>query len=144
MEERKEYNEVYGWMPREIVNRLDEDIKREMFAEYILRKPTDTGWFITAAVVKALGEEFLEYLFRSVIECIQDEDGVPDKEEVMDIITGLLESFATDTNVLYCFVDAYFEKKGKKPNVDLQEMMTPDEKKTPARDAKGRFVKRGK
>ena len=141
MEERKEYSEVYGWMPREIVNRLDEDIKREMFVEYILRKPTDTGWFITAAVVKALGEDFLEYLFTSVIECIQDEDGVPVKEEVMAVITGLLESFATDSNVLHCFVDDYFEKTGNKPVVDLTGIVTP-EKKMPERDAKGRFVKK--
>lgn len=139
---KEEYNEVYGWMPRNVVNNLSPADRGIMFLNWLNRKPTDTGWFIVAAVVTALGEDFLEYVFKVVIDGFEENGDPYTKDEVVDLITGLFESFASDANILYGFVDTYREEMGLKiPDVDRQKS---EEKQSPARDAKGRFVKREK
>jgi len=141
---KEEYNEVYGWMPRSVVNNLSPADRGIMFLHWLNRKPTDTGWFIVATVVTTLGEDFLEYVFKVVIDGFEENGDPYTKDEVVDLVTGLFESFASDANILYGFVDTYREEMGLKiPDVDQEvDQQKSEEKKSPARDAKGRFVKK--
>lgn len=143
---KEEYNEVYGWMPQSVVNNLSPADRGIMFLHWLNREPTDTGWFIVAAVVTALGEDFLEYVFKVVIDGFEEDEDPYTKDEVVSLVTGLFESFASDANILYGFVDTYREEMGLKiPDVNQDvDQQKSEEKKSPARDAKGRFVKKEK
>ena len=63
---KREYNEIYGYLPREVITLIPEDIKKKMFFEWIKRKPTTAGWLIVKSTVAALGDDFLFYIFISV------------------------------------------------------------------------------
>jgi hypothetical protein len=139
---KREYNEVYGWLPQDAINQLDMDTRAQMFQDWLNRKATDTGMFIVAAVIKTLGEHFLHYLFTQVLETYADLGVKPTKEDVNDVIKGILDSWASDTNIFHDFLDEYFEEEEIRPG-DI-EMEIPGEEKKPVqgRDAKGRFTKK--
>ena len=141
---KREYHEVYGWMPREVIQHLSEEDRNRMIHDWIYRDATETGMFIVAAVIKTLGEHFLHYLFSQALEnCACAVLGItPTKEDVNDAIRNILDSWASDTNLLHNFLEMYFEEEGIKPK-DI-EMEIPDEEEKPVqgRDAKGRFTKK--
>lgn len=158
MEKKREYNEVYGFMPVDIVNKLSQEDRLRMFSNWIEREPTETGWFITKAVIKALGEDFLEYIFKNIIETLDaDKD---DSEEVIDVFTTTLKGFASDINTLYEYVDNYREEKGElrladnpvpsaepKKKCDIKEEKDPEdqvisEKKSTSRKKKSTVPKK--
>ena len=145
--EKRQYHEVFGFMPQDIINRLSEDDRRRLFVEWILRKPTEIGWFITRTVIAAMGDDFIKYLLKSVVNTIEEDekDGDVDKETVISGLQSILESFATDINSLYEFIEIYLEDGGKIPKDRDQitsEMAMESKSKVLKRDAKGRFIKK--
>ena len=141
MEERREYNEVYGWMPEDIINKLSETDRKRMFLEWVLRKPTATGWFIARTVVAAMGEEFLNYVLKSIEDGLKEDDIPADKETLKSNLSSLLEAFATDSNTLCEYVRNYrVEVLGLDDNQPDPE--EKPESNLPKRDSKGRFIKK--
>ena len=128
-----EYHEVYGWMPQDIIDKLDTFDRSKLFISFILRKPTEAGWRIVSAAVKELGEPFLEYVFKTTISSLQ-EDGEFTKEEVIELVKDLFTSFATDLNIFRQYVEEYLDEYA-------DECVEP-KKQMPERDSKGRFVKK--
>lgn len=145
---KREYNEVYGFMPTEIINHLSSEDRMRLFLEWMKREPTQGGWIITTATINALGEDFLTYIFKCIIS-VKGEDST--KEEVIDAITAVLQAFATDINILNEFVNNYLEEVNPfdidKLFNTVQDSVKDDlnkDKKCPPRDAKGRFAKKQK
>jgi hypothetical protein len=136
----KEYNEVYGWMPQEVINNLDEIDRKKMFLDWVLRKPTASGWFIVRTVIAELGDGFIEYLLKVITETLDDEEVT--KENLVEGLAALLESFATDTNILMQTVSVYREEILGLDDETLEESESEVKKTLPQRDEKGRFVKK--
>jgi hypothetical protein len=134
---KKEYNEVYGFMPTEIVNHLSEADRMKLFLDWLRREPTAAGWKIVFATVSSLGEKFLEYVFQCVADVYREEDEPLTKEDLVNDVKNLFQSFATDLNLFRDYVDTYLEETSDSEVEDQDQ-------KTPARDARGRFVKKEK
>lgn len=130
----EQYHEIYGWMPQSIIDKLDNADRSSLLINFIAREPTEAGWRIVGAAVKELGEPFLEYMFMNTINSLQ-EDGEATKEEVMEIVTDLFTSFATDLNIFRQYVEEYQDS--------VEEKVEP-KKRMPERDSNGRFVKRSR
>ena len=79
---KREYNEVYGWMPDSVINHLSQADRMCLFLDWINREPTDTGWLITMVVVNSLGKDFMRYILDCAIESVEvdGEDIVTDEE----------------------------------------------------------------
>ena len=148
MEERKEYHDVYGWMPRQIVNHLTENDRQLLLLACILQKPTKVGWFITRNVVTALGDKFLMYMAAGVVESLMMDGEEVTKDAVLEGMADVLEGFASDVNTLYQYVSDYLEETGEELPVE-EKKTTPhpvDLSNIPVmkfkRDPKtGRFIK---
>jgi hypothetical protein len=140
MKKTEEYNEVYGWMPQEVINNLDEIDRKKMFLDWVLRKPTASGWFIVRTVIAELGDGFIEYLLKVITETLDDEEVT--KENLVEGLAALLESFATDTNILMQTVSVYREEILGLDDETLEESESEVKKTLPQRDEKGRFVKK--
>lgn len=149
---KREYHEIYGYLPEDIINKISEVDRRRLFIEYVLRKPTSTGWFITRTIVSALGDRFINYMLSNIVMGLEDE-GVPiTKDALVDELQTLMESFATDSNILEEYVRNYREivlgiqdddfSEDDQEQIQAKELL--DDKKScngPKRDAKGRFIK---
>ena len=101
---RREYHEIYGFLPEEIINKISEVDRCRLFTEWVFRKPTSTGWFITRAVVAALGDEFINYMLRGIVEVLDRDGEEITKEVLVEELTNMLETFASDSNVLEEYV----------------------------------------
>lgn len=134
---KREYNEVYGWMPESIINHLSQVDRMLLFIDWVNREPTEAGKFVATVVVRQMGDEFIEYMFKKVYESLQ-EDGEVTKEDVIEGVKALMESFATDPNILVQFIDYYLDETDS----DSEEKTTEESKKKQGRDAKGRFTKK--
>ena len=167
---KREYNVVYGFMPVEIVNHLSQEDRHKMFLDWITREPTETGWFITKTIIHALGEEFLDFVVRNVMDSLDPEDYESRedfKKEVVDLLTSTVERFASDINTLYEYIEDFKETGGSLQvkdidllDVPVTEPEVPVEKKSKKtkkttgrtkttkksgqqkRDSKGRFLKK--
>ena len=164
---KREYNVVYGFMPVEIVNHLSQEDRHKMFLDWITREPTETGWFITKTIIHALGEEFLDFVARNVVNSLNldDYESREDfKKEVVDLLTSTIEGFASDINTLYEYIEDFKEaggslqvKEAEPVDIPVTEPEVPVEKKSkktkkttvpkkkstkklPGRDSKGRFT----
>lgn len=149
---RREYHEIYGFLPEDIINKISEVDRRRLFIEYVLRKPTSTGWFITRTIVSALGDRFINYMMGNIVMSLEDE-GIPiTKDVLVDELQTLMESFATDSNTLEEYVRRYREtvlgikdddfSEDDQEQIQVKELL--DDKKSCnglKRDAKGRFIK---
>lgn len=138
----KEYNEVYGWMPEDVISNLSDFDRHKLFLNWVLRKPTASGWFIVRAVVAKLGDGFIEYLFDLVITGLQGQNAT--KDEILAEVSTILDDCASDANVLMNYVSLYREEK---LGLDDDVLETPceseaKEKILPQRDEKGRFIKK--
>lgn len=134
---KREYNEVYGWMPESIINHLSQVDRMLLFIDWVNREPTEAGKFVATVVVRQMGDEFIEYMFKKVYESLQ-EDGEVTKEDVIEGVKALMESFATDPNILVQFIDTYLDETDS----DSEEKVTEESKKKQGRDSKGRFTKK--
>ena len=122
-------------MPESIINHLSQVDRMLLFIDWVNREPTEAGKFVATVVVRQMGDEFIEYMFKKVYESLQ-EDGEVTKEDVIEGVKALMESFATDPNILVQFIDTYLDE------TDSEEKTTEESKPKQGRDSKGRFTKK--
>ena len=134
----RQYHEVYGFMPKDVINRLSQFDRNKMFINWLLREPTPTGWFFTKTIVAALGEDFINYLFEKVDDGMNSDGTEVTKESLLDAVKELMNSFASDINILYEYVELYYEEYPEKLNQETASSTVPQ-----PRDPKtGRFMKK--
>lgn len=134
----RQYHEVYGFMPSDVINRLSQFDRNKMFINWLLREPTPTGWFFTKTIVAALGEDFINYLFEKVDDGMNSDGAEVTKESLLEAVKELMNSFASDINILYEYVELYYEEYPEKMNQETASSTVPQ-----PRDPKtGRFMKK--
>lgn len=134
----RQYHEVYGFMPSDVINRLSQFDRNKMFINWLLREPTPTGWFFTKTIVTALGEDFINYLFEKVDDGMNSDGTEVTKESLLEAVKELMNSFASDINILYEYVELYYEEYPEKMNQETASSTVPQ-----PRDPKtGRFMKK--
>ena len=134
----RQYHEVYGFMPSDVINRLSQFDRNKMFINWLLREPTPTGWFFTKTIVSALGEDFINYLFEKVDDGMNSDGTEVTKESLLEAVKELMNSFASDINILYEYVELYYEEYPEKLNQETASSTMPQ-----PRDPKtGRFMKK--
>ena len=134
----RQYHEVYGFMPKDVINRLSQFDRNKMFINWLLREPTPTGWFFTKTIVAALGEDFINYLFEKVDDGMNSDGTEVTKESLLEAVKELMNSFASDINILYEYVELYYEEYPEKLNQETASSTMPQ-----PRDPKtGRFMKK--
>ena len=112
----RQYHEIYGFMPSDVINRLSQSDRNKMFLEWLSREPTPTGWFFTKTIVAALGEDFINYLFENVYEGIISDGTEVTRENLLGAVKELMSAFASDINILYEYVELYQEEYPEKQN----------------------------
>ena len=133
----RQYHEIYGFMPKSVINRLSQLDKNEMIIEWLSREPTPTGWFFTKTIVAALGEDFINYLFEKVDEGMNSDGTEVTKENLLEAVKDMMNVFASDINTLYEYVELYQEEYPEKLNLKRTSSTVPQ-----PRDPKtGRFMK---
>ena len=134
----RQYHEIYGFMPSDVINRLSQSDRNKMFLEWLSREPTPTGWFFTKTIVAALGEDFINYLFENVYEGIISDGTEVTRENLLGAVKDLMSAFASDINILYEYVELYQEEYPEKQNLKTETSTTsqPRDPKT------GRFMKK--
>ena len=134
----RQYHEVYGFMPSDVINRLSQFDRNKMFINWLLREPTPTGWFFTKTIVTVLGEDFINYLFEKVDDGMNSDGTEVTKESLLEAVKELMNSFASDINILYEYVELYYEEYPEKLNQETASSTVPQ-----PRDPKtGRFMKK--
>ena len=134
----RQYHEIYGFMPKDVINRLSQSDRNEMIIEWLSREPTPTGWFFTKTVIAALGEDFINYLFEKVDEGINSDGTEVTREGLLEGVKDLMNAFASDINILYEYVELYQEEYPEKLNLKRTSSTVPQ-----PRDPKtGRFMKK--
>ena len=134
----RQYHEIYGFMPKDVINRLSQSDRNEMIIEWLSREPTPTGWFFTKTVIAALGEDFINYLFEKVDEGINSDETEVTREGLLEGVKDLMNAFASDINILYEYVELYQEEYPEKQNQETAVSTAPQ-----PRDPKtGRFMKK--
>ena len=133
----RQYHEIYGFMPSDVINRLSQSDRNKMFLEWLSREPTPTGWFFTKTIVATLGEGFINYLFENVYEGIISDGTEMTRENLLGAVKDLMNAFASDINILYEYVELYQEEYPEKQNQGTTSTMPqPRDPKT------GRFMKK--
>ena len=134
----RQYHEIYGFMPKDVIRRLSQSDTNKMFIEWLSREPTPTGWFFTKTVIAALGEDFINYLFEKVDEGIRSDGTEVTREGLLEGVKDLMNAFASDINILYEYVELYQEEYPEKLNQETISSTVPQ-----PRDPKtGRFMKK--
>ena len=134
----RQYHEIYGFMPKDVINRLSQFDRNKMFINWLLREPTPTGWFFTKTIVTALGEGFINYLFEKVDEGMNSDGEEVTRESLLEGVKDLMNAFASDINILYEYVELYQEEYPEKQNLERTTSTVPQ-----PRDPKtGRFMKK--
>ena len=134
----RQYHEIYGFMPKSVINRLSQSDRNEMIIEWLSREPTPTGWFFTKTIVAALGEDFINYLFEKVDEGMNSDGTEVTKENLLEAVKDMMNVFASDINTLYEYVELYQEEYPEKLNLERTSSTVPQ-----PRDPKtGRFMKK--
>ena len=134
----RQYHEVYGFMPKDVINRLSQFDRNKMFINWLLREHTPTGWFFTKTIVAALGEDFINYLFEKVDDGMNSDGTEVTKESILEAVKELMNAFASDINILYEYVELYYEEYPEKLNQETASSTVPQ-----PRDPKtGRFMKK--
>ena len=134
----RQYHEIYGFMPKDVISRLSQSDRNEMIIEWLSREPTPTGWFFTKTIVAALGEDFINYLFEKVDEGMNSDGTEVTREGLLEGVKDLMNAFASDINILYEYVELYQEEYPEKLNLKRTSSTVPQ-----PRDPKtGRFMKK--
>ena len=132
----RQYHEIYGFMPKDVISRLSQSDRNEMIIEWLSREPTPTRWFFTKTVIAALGEDFINYLFEKVDEGIRSDGTEVTKEGLLEGVKDMMNVFASDINILYGYVELYQEEYPEKQNRGTTSIVPqPRDPKT------GRFMK---
>lgn len=133
----RQYHEIYGFMPRDVINRLSQSDRNEMIIEWLSREPTPTGWFFTKTVIATLGDDFINYLFEKVDEGMNSDGMEVTREGLLEGVKDMMNAFASDINILYEYVELYQEEYPERQNLGTTST-TPQ-----PRDPKtGRFMKK--
>ena len=133
----RQYHEIYGFMPSDVINKLSQSDRNKMFLEWLSREPTPTGWFFTKTIVAALGEGFINYIFENVYEGIISDGTEVTRENLLGAVKELMSAFASAINILYEYVELYQEEYPEKQNRGTSSTATqPRDPKT------GRFMKK--
>lgn len=141
---KQEYHEIYGWLPKSAIDCIPEYERRKAFAAWVTQSPNPAGRYIVNVVVKSLGDDFLKYVLDGLINYIVVDDDELTTDLVKDELTQVLDSWATDNNLLMMAVDDYRENVLHLDEIPFdEEENTPDAKpkSKPKRDSKGRFIK---
>lgn len=144
------YHDIYGFMPNSVISHLSHEDKMVLLAGYVSRKPTAAGEFIATVVTLALGEKFIKFVTEKAVEALKSEDKPFTEEEVQDLVKGLFEQFATDSNTLQEFITQYVKETGEvldekiHPKENMQQTEVYRDSKGRLRDAKGHFIKEEK
>ena len=134
----RQYHEIYGFMPKDVISRLSQSDRNEMIIEWLSREPTPTGWFFTKTVIAALGEDFINYLLEKVDEGMNSDGEKVTREGLLEGVKDLMNAFASDINILYEYVELYQEEYPEKLNLGTAVSTVPQ-----PRDPKtGRFMKK--
>ena len=134
----RQYHEIYGFMPKDVINRLSQSDRNEMIIEWLSREPTPTGWFFTKTIVAALGDDFINYLLEKVDEGMNSDGTEVTREGLLEGVKDLMNAFASDINILYEYVELYQEEYPEKLNQETVSSTVPQ-----PRDPKtGRFMKK--
>ena len=134
----RQYHVIYGFMPKDVISRLSQSDRNKMFIEWLSREPTPTGWFFTKTVIATLGEDFINYLFEKIDEGIRSDGTEVTREGLLEAVKELMNSFASDVNILYEYVELYQEEYPEKQNQETAVSTAPQ-----PRDPKtGRFMKK--
>ena len=131
------YHDIYGFMPNSVIDHLSHEDKMVLLAGYVSRKPTAAGEFIAAVVTLTLGEKFIKFVTEKAVEALKSDDKPFTEEDVQELVKGLFEQFATDSNTLQEFITQYVKETG-----EVLDIYARDEKQP--RDAKGKFIKKQK
>ena len=134
----RQYHQIYGFMPKDVINRLSQFDRNKMFINWLLREPTPTGWFFTKTIVAALGEDFINYLFEKVDDGMNSDGTEVTKESLLEAVKELMNSFASDINILYEYVELYYEEYPEKLNQETISSTVPQPKDPKA----GRYMKK--
>ena len=134
----RQYHEIYGFMPKSVIDRLSQSDKNEMIIEWLSREPTPTGWFFTKTIVAALGEGFINYLFEKVDEGMNSDGEEVTREGLLEGVKDLMNAFASDINILYEYVELYQEEYPEKQNLERTTSTVPQ----PRNPKTGRFMKK--
>lgn len=133
----RQYHEIYGFMPENVISNLSQLDRNQMFLEWLSREPTPTGWFFTKTIVTALGEDFINYLFEKVDDGINSDGEEVTRESLLEGVKDLMNVFASDINILYEYVELYQEEYPEKQNRGtVSTASQPRDPKT------GRFMKK--
>ena len=133
----RQYHEIYGFMPKDVISRLSQSDRNEMIIEWLSREPTPTGWFFTKTVTAALGEDFINYLFEKVVEGMNSDGTEVTRDGLLEAVKDLMNAFASDINILYEYVELYQEEYPEKQNQGtVSTAPQPRDPKT------GRFMKK--
>ena len=133
----RQYHEIYGFMPKDVISRLSQSDRNKMIIEWLSREPTPTGWFFTKTVTAALGEDFINYLFEKVVEGMNSDGTEVTRDGLLEAVKDLMNSFASDINILYEYVELYQEEYPEKQNQGtVSTAPQPRDPKT------GRFMKK--
>ena len=134
----RQYHEIYGFMPKDVISRLSQSDRNQMFIEWLSREPTPTGWFFTKTVIAALGDDFINYLFEKVDEGMSSDGTEVTREGLLEAVKDLMNVFASDINILYEYVELYQEEYPERLNRGTASSTVPQ-----PRDPKtGRFMKK--
>ena len=136
----RQYHEIYGFMPKSVIDRLSQSDKNEMIIEWLSREPTPTGWFFTKTIVAALGEDFINYLFEKVDDGMNSDGTEVTKENLLEAVKDMMNVFASDVNILYEYVELYQEEYPEKLNLNLNR--TSSTVPQPRDPKTGRFMKK--
>ena len=117
----RQYHEIYGFMPSDVINRLSQSDRNKMFLEWLSREPTPTGWF-----------------FEKIYEGINSDGTEVTRENLLEGVKELMNAFASDINILYEYVELYQEEYPEKQNLktETSTVSQPRDPKT------GRFMKK--
>ena len=139
----QEYHEIYGWLPKSAINYIPESERRKAFAAWVIKSPNPAGRYIVNVVVKSLGDDFLKYVLDGLISCIVADGDDLTADLVKYELTQVLDTWATDTNLLMMAVDDYRENVLHLDEIpfDDEEVEEEKPKSLPKRDSKGRFIK---
>lgn len=137
----EEYHEIYGWLPKSAIDCIPESERRKAFALWITQCPNPAGRYIVNVVVKSLGDDFLKYVLDGLISCIVVDGDELTTDLVKYELTQVLDSWATDTNLLMMAVDDYRENILHLDEIPFDEDTPEKPKSLPKRGPDGRFIK---
>ena len=119
MKRKKSYHELYGFLPKEIVDRLTTAEKMLCIAEFAFREPTPAGRLIVTAVIMIMGDKFIKYLTDGAEEALKHNGKPFTEEDVKILVKEMMDHFSADPNSMLEVLDEYADAN----DVDLEKLI---------------------